>query len=182
MDYYSGGDLFALVEKQPYNRLPESSAKYYVNQCKARDNRVACRDCNGLAWPPSAECDISRSKNGEYLDDKQRSSHSHRPWNEQSPSSWTTIDELCWNTSIYGMLSKCHKRWNSEYTFIYSPRRLLTVAVMIALQITGRWAFSPTSSWWELFRLTEIVWRYDLIQLNCMLMDRQFFPESQDNL
>ena len=49
MDYYSGGDLFALVEKQPYNRLPESSAKYYVNQCKAGDNRVACRDCNGLA-------------------------------------------------------------------------------------------------------------------------------------
>ena len=49
MDYYSGGDLFALVEKQPYNRLPESSAKHYVNKYTTDDNGVACRDRNGLA-------------------------------------------------------------------------------------------------------------------------------------
>ena len=29
-DYYSEGDLFALMEKQPYNRLSEAVAKHYV--------------------------------------------------------------------------------------------------------------------------------------------------------
>lgn len=29
-DYYSGGDLFSLVQAQSYNRLQESDAKCYV--------------------------------------------------------------------------------------------------------------------------------------------------------
>ena len=33
-DYYSEGDLFALMEKQPYNRLSEAVAKHYVGSLR----------------------------------------------------------------------------------------------------------------------------------------------------
>lgn len=30
MDYYSGGDLYSLIEQQPYNRMKEEESKFYV--------------------------------------------------------------------------------------------------------------------------------------------------------
>ena len=34
-DYYSGGDLFSLLQTQPYNRLQEKDARYYVRPADA---------------------------------------------------------------------------------------------------------------------------------------------------